>query len=380
MNVLVINCGSSSVKFSVIDLKKKVSLLVGLVDNIGLGSCFLSVDGVSRDLFVKDVSGAFDVIFDVVKSFSVVCVGHRVVHGGFEFSEPVFASSVVLKKLEKFNDLAPLHNPHNVLGVLACKKHFKKIPQVLVFDTAFHHSLSREAFTYSVPKKLSSQFHIRKYGFHGISHKYLSLEVNKLLKKKANIISCHLGNGASITCIHRGKSVDTSMGFTPLAGLVMGTRAGAIDPGLVLFLQEHKGFDFKDLNRILNKESGLLGLCGDSDMRRIYERSLKKDVDASLALGIFCRRVVHYIGAYFATMSDKTDALVFSGGIGENAFYVREKVCDSLRHLGVVLDSGKNRNNDLLISSSSSRVKVFVIPTNEELMIALDCFKLLSSV
>ena len=385
MNVLVLNSGSSSVKFKIINAKSLEVLGRGHVDGIGLDSCVFVLDGVSKKVLVKNHVDALSLIFKSVDKSLISAVGHRFVHGGVKFKAPVFVSDDVIRELDALCDLAPLHNPHNLSGIKASFK-LLSVPQIVVFDTAFHSSLSEAAFTYALPRDLCVSNNIRKFGFHGIAHSYLLLKSQELLGlNKLNLITCHLGNGASIACIKNNKSIDTSMGFSPLQGLVMGTRSGDVDPCLALYLQKHLNMSCDDVSKLLNNESGLKGICGEADMRRVYDKVLDGDSNASLALEVFIFRIVHYIGAYIARMGDDVHAIVFSGGVGEGAFYVRKKVCDALKHLGVVIDYEKNMHNKgvidkpLIISQFSSKVKILVIPANEELMIAFEVFKLLDS-
>ena len=384
MNVLVINCGSSSVKFEVVDTSKKKCLVKGHVDGVGLDSCVFRFGDESEKVFLKNHDEALNLVLKKLDLSTIQGIGHRFVHGGSHYNKPVLLTSKVISDLEKLNELAPLHNPHNLAGIRACAGK-TGVPQVAVFDTAFYSELPEKVYTYALHKDLIKKHKLRKYGFHGISHNYLVEQTKELLaREKINLISCHLGNGSSVSCIKNNKCVETSMGFTPLEGLVMGTRSGDVDPGLVLFLQNKLKLSNSDVNDLLNKKSGLKGLTGKSDMRSVYEDVLNNDNDASLALDIFCHRLVKYIGSYLAAMQDETHALVFSAGIGEGAFYVRKKVCDSLKHLGVVIDYDKNMadkgliKKPKIISSSDSKIKVLVIPTYEELMIALETESLLS--
>ena len=383
MNVLVINCGSSSVKFCVFDVSQQLSLVAGVVDGIGLDSCLFKQDSGSERVFVKSHKEALSLILDKVKGYDIRAVGHRFVHGGLKYRDSVVVSPSILKELEALEGLAPLHNPHNLAGIKACTD-LLSVPQVVVFDTSFFKDLPLRASSYALPKSLSSKFNLTKFGFHGISHKFLAREARELLGREAvNVITCHLGNGASVSCVKHNVCIDTSMGFTPLQGLVMGSRSGDVDPGLLLHLIRDCGFSVDDVDNILNKESGLKGLCGDSDMRKVYSRVVSGDDDAVLALDVFCYRVVHYVSAYLGVMKADTHAIVFSAGIGEGGFYVRKKVCDSLKHLGVVINYDKNMINKGLItepsviSDSSSKIKVLVIPSNEELMIAQEVADLL---
>jgi len=309
-------------------------------------------------------------------------IGHRVVHGGEEFTASAVITDEVISMIQKYADLAPLHNPPNLTGIIASKKFLPKAVQVAVFDTAFHHSLPPKAYLYALPYGLYKKFGIRRYGFHGTSHYYVSKRAARLLEREreeVNLITCHLGNGCSITAVEKGLSVDTSMGFTPLEGLVMGTRSGDMDPAIVFYLSE-KGYSTEELNNLLNKKSGLLGISEISnDMRNLFEAKEKGDERAKAAIDIFCYRLRKYIGAYLAVLRH-TDAIVFTGGIGENNAAIRSASLEGLESLGIVIDQEKNlkanKDNESEISKDGSPVKVFVIPTNEELQIAHDTFEI----
>ncbi len=382
--LLVLNAGSSSLKYSVFNHNAKKELIKGHVDGIGLKTCFLKVvkdgDEIRERFFAKDhldaVLKAFDSLkhYGVIKDFKQIGkVGHRVVHGGEKFYKPTKITPSVLSKIKSLSILAPLHNPPAIAGILAVKKIIPKISQYAVFDTAFHHTIPKEAFLYGIPIKLYEEHSIRKYGFHGISHGYVSAEARKLLGKKPKesdeLITCHLGNGSSITAVKDGKSIDTSMGFTPLVGLLMGTRSGDIDPEIVLYLLQKGHYTPKDLDRMLNKESGLKGIAGVSDVRELHKRALQREPMAVLALDMLAYRIAKFIGSYAAAIKG-LDAIVFTGGIGENAYYLRRKACSYLGFMGVEIDAHLNRKNSSVITKRGSKVKVLVIPTHEELAIA----------
>jgi acetate kinase len=303
----------------------------------------------------------------------ILAVGHRVVHGGELFKEPVLIDKDVIKAIKRFSRLAPLHNPPNLLGITACKSFMPDVPQVAVFDTAFYQTMPRENYIYALPYSLYKAHGIRRYGFHGTSHKYVAGQAACVLRKplrRLKIISCHLGNGCSVTATMYGKAVDTSMGFTPLEGLVMGTRSGDIDPFIALYLMEKRGMGAVELDRLLNKKSGLLGVSGiSSDMRDIYRELRKGNKMAGLAFDIFIHRLQRYIGA-FASVMDGVDAIVFTGGIGENHSPTRREAVKGLSYLGARIDGRKNSSNSLVVSSGRSKVKILAIPTDEELMIA----------
>lgn len=383
MSYLIINAGSSSVKYAVFDNSLK-EILRGHVDGIGLPHCHLRITKKGHE--TREEFKAKDHIHAVMKAVhslvqygaikdidDITSIGHRVVHGGEKFSAPTKITPKIIEKIKDLSILAPLHNPPAIAGILACKKMFPKINQYAVFDTAFHHSIPKSAFLYGVPMDLYQEHGIRKYGFHGISHEYIAKKAKMILNKQHDdsheIITCHLGNGSSITAIKDGKSIDTSMGFTPLDGLIMGTRSGELDPEVLLYLLKHEHYTVTQVEHMLQHESGLRGIAGSSDVRELYKRSQQKDPSANLALEMLAYRIAKFIGAYAAALKG-LDAIVFSGGIGENAFYIRKKACSYLNHLGVKIDTHSNRKNETLVSLPSSKIKVLVIPTNEERAIA----------
>lgn len=382
MKVLVLNSGSSSLKYKLFEMPERKVFLKGHIDGIGLETCKHLVNNESMDVSVKDHKNAVKLCLDML---SAVCepneikvIGHRVVHGGEYFDKAAIIYDKVIKKIEELKDLAPLHNPPNLQGILACKDLFKNALQVAVFDTSFHNSIPEKAFLYGIPYDFYKKYKIRKYGFHGTSHKYVANKANEILKKNLKVITCHLGNGSSICAVRDNKSVDTSMGFTPLQGLIMGTRSGDIDAEIVPFLMEKTGADAKKVLWTLNHSSGLKGICGNSDVRTIHDNALKGDKKAKLALDMFCYRISEYIGAYEVVL-EGADAIVFTAGIGENADFVREKVCNQLRCLGVKIDPDKNKRHSNVISTDDSKIAVLVIPTNEELQIAYESFELLKA-
>ena len=374
MKILVINAGSSSLKYELFNKGKKlISLHGGMIDRIGLKGSVknhdqalkLALDEIIKKKLIKDLS-------------EIKAVGHRVVHGGEKYTKPTRITPAVIKEVTKLNKLAPLHNPPNLAGIRACKKFLKKIPQVAIFDTAFHQTLKPIAYLYALPYSYYTKHGLRRYGFHGTSHLYVSKEVQKLLKKKnSKIITCHLGNGCSVTAIKDGKSVDTSMGFTPLEGLPMGTRCGDIDPAIVYKLMEKLKLSTGEIDNILNKSSGLKGISGiSSDMRDLIKASRKKHKRATLAISIQAYKTAKYIAAYTASLQG-VDAIAFTAGIGEHASYLRKETCGYLSHFGVIINDKANRKDNILISSRSSKVKVFVIPTDEEKEIAIQTLQLL---
>ncbi|MEW5758232.1 MAG: acetate kinase [Candidatus Omnitrophota bacterium] len=351
MRILVINSGSSSIKYQLIQLPENKVLAKGVIEKIG-----------EEGSAICNHHSGLKIILKKIKDFS--CVGHRVVHGGEAFREAILIDDKVIAKIKECCQLAPLHNPPNLEGIYACKELLPDIPQVAVFDTAFHQSIPQEGYIYALPFEFYQNFGIRKYGFHGTSHKYVAIEAAKKIKKplkKINLITCHLGNGCSVTAIRKGKSIDTSMGFTPLEGLVMGTRSGDLDPAIITYLILEKKYSPQDIDTILNKHSGLLGVSGVSnDMRKIESAARKGNKRARLALDIFVYRIKKYIGSYIAILG-KIDILVFTAGIGENQKDIRDNVCQNL------------------FTNFKIKPKVLVIPTNEELMIAFESYKVVTN-
>lgn len=391
MNILVINCGSSSLKYQLFNMKDESVLAKGLVERIGIEGSVLTQKVEGREDYVivkelKDHNDAIKLVLEALisKKFGVLtnmdeisAVGHRVVHGGEKYSTSVLIDDSVMEALRDYIKLAPLHNPPNIIGIEACKKLMPDVPMVAVFDTAFHQTMPEVAYLYGLPYELYKNHGIRKYGFHGTSHKYVSGKAAEFLNKDIKdlkIITCHLGNGSSIAAIKNGNSIDTSMGFTPLEGLIMGTRSGNIDPAIVTYLIKELNYSVKQIDDLLNKESGVLGISGvSSDFRDLDAASNKGNKRATLALEMFRYNVKKYIGAYTAIMGG-IDCLVFTAGLGENSIQTRESICEDLQYLGIEIDRERNnvRGKDAEISTDSSKVKVLVIPTNEELMIARD--------
>lgn len=391
MKILVINCGSSSLKYQLLDMSTEEVLVKGLVERIGIDGSVCTHQKVGQDKVVikeemKDHTKALEIVLNAVRDEKIgavksldeiFAVGHRVVHGGEKFAQSVVITDEVIKGIEDCIDLAPLHNPANVMGIKACKEILPTTPMVAVFDTAFHQTLPEENYLYSLPYELYEKYAVRKYGFHGTSHKYVAERTANLMNKpleELNIITCHLGNGASITAIKNGKSFDTSMGFTPLAGITMGTRCGDIDPAITMFLMQKENISIADVDKIYNKQSGVLGISGvSSDFRDLEDGMANGNHRCKLALDIFANRVKKYIGEYFAILG-RVDAIVFTAGLGENSGMMREMICNGLESLGIEIDSAKNdmRGKEALVSKESSKVSVFVVPTNEELMIAID--------
>ena len=391
MKVLVLNSGSSSVKYQLFDMQQETVLAKGLVERIGLEGAVLNHQpgGGEKLSFQRDIpdhSVAIKMVLDalvnsehgVLESIEEInAVGHRLVHGGNEFSNSVLIDEKVIETVKKLYDLAPLHNPPGIKGIEACQAALPEVPQVAVFDTAFHQTMPPYAYLYGLPYELYEKYAIRRYGFHGTSHKYVAQRGAELMGRSLSslkIVTCHLGNGASITAVDGGRSVDTSMGFTPLEGLTMGTRCGIIDPAIVTFLMEKEGLDSDGLNELMNKKSGVLGISGvSSDFRDLEQKAREGHERSQLALDVFAYEVKKYIGAYAAALGG-LDLVVFTAGLGENSPEMREAVCNGLEFLGITIDKDKNqvRGKEKEISAEGSRVKVFVIPTNEELMIAKD--------
>lgn len=390
MKILVLNCGSSSIKYQLFDISSGTVLAKGIVEKIGLKGSFLknerfNGDKVKLDGEILDHQSGIEFLLGllisekrgVIKGLSEIdAVGHRLVHGGETFQRSCYLDDLTIKGVEDCSDLAPLHNPANLKGIYAMKNLLPEVPQVGVFDTSFHHTMPDYSFMYALPYSLYRKYGIRRYGFHGTSHSYVSKRACEILNVdyySKKIITCHLGNGASITAIKSGKSVDTSMGLTPVEGLIMGTRSGDVDAGALTLIMEKEEIDFSSLNTLLNKHSGVLGISGiSSDMREIEAAAAEGDERALLALKMYQYRVKKYIGSYAAAMGG-VDILVFTGGIGENSSDDREKICENMEFLGLEFDKKINegvRGKELIISKKDSRVTVMIVPTNEEYVIA----------
>ena len=389
MNILVINCGSSSLKFQLINSESEGVLAKGLCERIGIdGKLTYQPEGgekTTSDKAMPTHTEAIQFVIDaltdektgVVKSLDEInAVGHRVVHGGEKFASSVVIDDEVLKAIEECNDLAPLHNPANLIGINACRELMPGVPMVAVFDTAFHQTMPSKAYMYGLPYEYYEKYKVRRFGFHGTSHSFVSKRVAELVGKaydETKTIVCHLGNGASICAVENGKSVDTSMGLTPLEGLVMGTRSGDIDPAIMEFLAKKENLDIAGLMNVLNKKSGVYGLSNNlsSDFRDLSEAAADGNEIAELALDVFAYRVAKYVGSYTAAMNG-VDNIVFTAGIGENSAIVRTMVCKYLGYLGIEIDEELNgkRGQEIIISTPESKVKVLVVPTNEELAIA----------
>ncbi|MGD7035614.1 acetate/propionate family kinase [Methylotuvimicrobium buryatense] len=383
-NILVINSGSSSIKYRLIALPQEQVLADGLLERIG--------DQKSRIIHRADDSGrlyeikqsvaaadhhqAFKAVFEILgENCPVDAIGHRVVHGGDRFSGPALVDDDTIASMRALCRIAPLHNPVNLLGIESCLAHFPGVPQVAVFDTAFHQTMPPHAYRYAIPETWYSDYGIRRFGFHGTSHHYVARRAAEFIGKpfdRSHLITLHLGNGASATAIANGRSIDTSMGFTPLEGLVMGTRSGDLDPAIPLFVEQTENTDTNVIDRALNRESGLKGLCGTSDLRTVLEQTNAGDERARLALDLYCYRIKKYIGAYYAVLGE-VDALVFTGGVGENAAEVRRLACEGLSRLGITIDEAANSDVTGAIAEighPESRTRILVIKTDEELQIA----------
>lgn len=396
MKVLVLNCGSSSLKYQLIDMSNESVLCKGLVERIGIEGSVLKheKEGIEGkhivEVVMKDHKDAIKHVLDAVvhaevgavKEMSEIdAVGHRIVHGGEKFASSALLTDEVIAAINDCVELAPLHNPANLMGVEACKAILPNVPQVGVFDTAFHQSMPKKSFIYGLPYDLYTKYGVRRYGFHGTSHLYVSQKAAEMLGKpveELKIITCHLGNGASITAVDGGKSIDTSMGLTPLEGLIMGTRCGDIDPAIVPFVMKKENLDADGIDKLMNKQSGVYGMTGiSSDFRDIEDAAKEGNEKAQTALEAYCHKVKKYIGSYVAAMNG-VDAIVFTAGLGENGISMREMICKDMDFFGVELCTERNnvRGKERIISTDSSKVKVLLIPTNEELMIARDTLRL----
>jgi len=397
MKVLVINCGSSSLKYQLFDMTNERVLAKGLVERIGLpGSVLTHRPGADKHVIETEIPNherAISLVLEalvhpdhgVMKSMDELdAIGHRVVHGGEDFSGSVLITDAVMEALRANIELAPLHNPPNIMGIEACQKIMPNLPQVGVFDTAFHQTMPPEAYIYGIPYEYYKKYKIRKYGFHGTSHRYVSERAAAMLGRplsETKIITCHLGNGASIAAVKGGKSIDTSMGFTPLEGIMMGTRSGDLDPAIVSYLMKKEGWTTDETDNFLNKCCGVLGLSGvSSDFRDIESASEEGNERAQLALDRFAYNVKKYIGSYIAVLNG-ADAIVFTAGLGENSSSMRAKICADLEFFGIKIDLDKNytRGVEADVSAKDAKIRVLVIPTNEELMIARETYEILKS-
>lgn len=391
MKILVINCGSSSLKYQLIDMETEELMAKGLVERIGIEGSRIKHETIGKEKKtietpMQDHKRALELVMEsltneeygAIKSLDEIdAVGHRVVHGGEDFAQSVIIDEKVLKGIEDNVEIAPLHNPPNIMGIKACQRFLPNVKQVAVFDTAFHQTMPAESYIYALPYEYYEKYKIRRFGFHGTSHKYITNRAAEMLGKdvnEVNLITCHLGNGSSICAVKNGKSIDTSMGFTPLEGLAMGTRCGDLDPAILPFLMEKENLSTDEINTLINKKSGVLGISGvSSDFRDIEAARDEGNKRAKLALDIFEKRVRGYIGSYMTEL-EHVDAIVFTAGVGENSIEMRESIVNGLKSLGIKIDTERNnvRGEDKLISADDSSIKIFVIPTNEELMIARD--------
>ncbi|AOY77356.1 acetate kinase [Clostridium formicaceticum] len=391
MKVLVMNCGSSSLKYQLINMENEELLAKGIAERIGIDGSFVKHETTGKEKVVieeplNDHKAAIKIVVDALTNSEygaiqsmeeISAVGHRVVHGGDKFSSSVVIDDEVKTAIEECAELAPLHNPPNLMGINACKEILPQAPMVAVFDTAFHQTMPAASYMYALPYELYEKYKVRRYGFHGTSHKYVSDKAAEMLGKPLKdlkIVTCHLGNGASIAAVNHGQSVDTSMGFTPLEGLAMGTRCGDIDPAIIDYWMNKENLTIAEATNAMNKKSGVLGVSGiSSDFRDIEEAAEKGNERAQLALDLYYQRVKKYIGAYAAEMGG-LDAVVFTAGLGENSFIARKEICKGLEFLGIKIDDEKNnvRGKETVVSTDDAAVKVLLIPTNEELMIARD--------
>lgn len=401
MKIIVLNCGSSSIKYQLFDMTNHNVMAKGIVEKIGLHGSFLKYEPYEKEAVklegeIIDHQSGIEYILGilsskkrgVIKNFEEIdAVGHRVVLGGEEFSQSVFIDDHVIQKIEEFVTLAPLHNPANLKGIYAMQSLLPEIPQVATFDTAFHQTMPEYAYMYAIPYSLYKKYGIRRYGFHGTSHRYVSQKACEILKVDYNtqkIITCHLGNGASVAAIMNGKSIDTSMGLTPVEGLIMGSRCGDMDPSILPFIMNKESLDISTANTLINKHSGMLGITGiSSDMREIYEAAYKNNHErAKLGLDMYHYRIRKYIGSYAAAMGG-VDIIVLTGGIGENSVESRYEICSNFQFLGVDFDESANiglRGKEMLISKPGSKVKIMVVSTNEELVIAQDTMKIAENI
>jgi acetate kinase len=390
--VIAINAGSSSLKFQLFEMPSETVLTKGLVERIGLNDSVFTItvnDEKQTDILdIPNHAVAVKMLLEKLTSTGIIQsldeiggIGHRVVHGGEKFSDSVLLTEELLQEIEELSDLAPLHNPANIVGIRAFQEVLPNVPAVAVFDTAFHQTMPEESFLYSLPYDYYKKYGIRKYGFHGTSHKYVTERAAAMLGRpieQLRLISCHLGNGASIAAVEGGKSIDTSMGFTPLAGVTMGTRSGNIDPALIPYIMEKTGKSVEEVLDVLNKKSGMLGISGfSSDLRDIEQESAEGEYRAQVALRVFASRIHKYVGSYAARMKG-VDAIIFTAGIGENSDTIRARVLEGLEFMGVYWDPARNnvRGEETFISYPHSPVKVLIIPTNEEVMIARDVVRM----
>jgi acetate kinase len=391
MKIMSVNCGSSSLKFSLFEIESKELIASGYFEKVTIPGSFFNIkfngEKIHEDIDMLNHTEAVEIMLDRIVKLGIVenleeieAVGHRVVHGGDKYNKSVIITDEVIDDIKKFSVLAPLHNPANLLGIEALQKALPNVPQVAVFDTAFHQTMEPREYIYPVPYSWYEDMMIRKYGFHGTSHCYVSKQIERILgKKEYKAIICHLGSGGSLSAVKDGKSIDTTMGFTPLAGIMMGTRSGDIDPSILSYVCATENVTIDEVVNVLNKQSGFLGITGKaSDFRDVWAGVEAGDERCALAVEKYVKTVVDYIASYYVELGG-ADVIAFTAGLGENAIQVREKVCDALECLGVKIDKKKNetRGEEIKLSTSDSKVQVYVIPTNEELMIAEDTYNLI---
>ena len=395
MKILCVNAGSSSLKFQVYEMPEEKVLINGYIEKIGAEDCFWTIkkDGkkTEHSKFLKDHTEAVAVLIEelisngVVKSLDEIKgVGHRVVHGGEKYANSVIITDEVIESIKKLTKFATLHHPGNLAGIMAIQKAMPNVPMVAVYDTAFHQTMPKVNYLYPLPYDWYTDYGVRKYGFHGTSHKYITLQMQeKLGKKDVNLIICHIGSGSSIACVKDGKSIDTTMGLTPLDGLMMGTRCGSIDPSIIQYISKETGMSLDEIDNCMNKKSGFLGVCGQADCRDVESLCDKNDEQAKLAYEMYVDRAVKYIAEYFVKLGGKVDAIVFTAGVGENGPIFREMVLKKLSCLGIKLDEAANNTiarflqySEGVITTKDSSVEAIVLPTNEEYMIALDTYNL----
>ncbi len=397
MKILCVNAGSSSLKFQVYEMPSEEVLINGYIEKIGQEDSYYTIkingEKIKKEKFIKDHTEASKVLIDellenkVIESLDEIKgIGHRVLHGGEKYSNSVIITDEVIKDIENLTKLGPLHHPGNLAGIRSMREAFKNVPMVAVFDTAFHQTMPKENYLYPVPYEWYEKYGVRKYGFHGTSHKYITTEMKKRLNKEdVNLIICHIGSGSSIACVKNGVCYDTTMGLTPLDGLMMGTRSGSIDPSIVEYVCKESGMSVDEVTNMLNKNSGFLGICGKSDCRDVEELCKSGDTNAILAYNMYVDRVAKYIAEYYLKLEGKVDMLVFTAGVGENGPEFREMVLDRLKPIGICIDNTANNKiarflefREGKISSSDSKVEVCVLPTDEEAMIVKDTYKLIN--
>jgi len=395
MKILCVNAGSSSMKFQVYEMPEEKVLISGYIEKIGQKDCFWNVkvngEKIKSEKYLKNHSEAAQVLIDELLKNNIVedlneikAVGHRVLHGGEKYSDSVLITEEVVKDIKSLTKLGPLHHPGNLAGIEAMQKAFPGVPNVAVFDTAFHQTMPKENYIYPVPYEWYTKYGVRKYGFHGTSHKYITTEMKKRLnKEEVNLIICHVGSGASIACIKEGKCYDTTMGLTPLDGLMMGTRSGAIDPSIIQFVMQESGMNIDEITNDLNKKSGFLGVCGEADCRDVEKLASEDNENALLALNMYADRIVKYIVNYYIELQGKVDSIVFTAGVLENGSHMRKLVIDRLAPLGVALNEEMNDKiasfkeiHEGIISDPYSKINVMVLPTDEEIMIVKDTFNI----